>query len=61
MNTYFVYWHVYDNPETYPHNDWMRVNASTRKEAEYKAWERIRSEFDYDESYVEITEIDIER
>lgn len=47
MKQYTFWWHVKDNPRTYPHNDSMTVNARTDEEAIAKFWERIREEFDY--------------
>ena len=42
MKKYLIYWHVKDNPVTYPHNDNMLIYAKSADEAEKKAWNRIR-------------------
>lgn len=53
---YAVYWHVKDNPETYPHNDSMLVIANDIHEAIKRAYERIDNEFDYSLSDVDMME-----
>lgn len=53
---YAVYWHVKDNPETYPHNDSMLVIAKDEYDAIEKAYERIDDEFDYGVSDVDMIE-----
>lgn len=47
MKKYMFWWHVKDNPVTYPHNDSMSVNAINDQEAINKFWSRIDNEFDY--------------
>ena len=63
MKKYMIYWHVKDNPETYAHNDNMQLYAKSAEEAEQKAWNRIRCEFDYsatDVDYMEVVETAVE-
>lgn len=57
MKKYLIYWHVKDNAVTYPHNDNMQLYARSEEEAERKAWNRIRSEFDYSEADVDYMEV----
>ena len=57
MKKYLIYWHVKDNPVTYPHNDNMLIYAKSADEAEKKAWNRIRSEFDYSAADVDRLEV----
>lgn len=57
MKKYLIYWHVKDNPVTYPHNDNMQLYARSAEEAERKAWNRIMNEFDYSVSDVDHMEI----
>lgn len=57
MKKYLIYWHVKDNPVTYPHNDNMQLYARSAEEAERKARNRIMNEFDYSVSDVDHMEI----
>ena len=57
MNNYEVYWHVKDNPKTYPHNDNMLVCAENYEGAAHEFCERIYNEFDYDIKYVDYVRI----
>ena len=57
MKKYLIYWHVKDNAVTYPHNDNMQLYARSEEEAERKAWNRIRSEFDYSAADVDHMEV----
>lgn len=57
MKKYLIYWHVKDNPVTYPHNDNMQLYARSAEEAERKARNRIMNEFDYSVSDVDYMEI----
>ncbi len=57
MKKYLIYWHVKDNPVTYPHNDNMQLYARSAEEAERKARNRIMNEFDYDVNDVDHMEV----